>query len=75
MHTIGDLIDTFGGSTKFAVVIGKNPSTASEMKRRNSVPVEYWPTVIKAAKAQGVKGVTLEKLVELHARERRGKAA
>ena len=74
MHTIGDLIEKFGGSTKFAAIIGKNPSTASEMKRRGSIPVEYWPAVLSAARECGFKEVTIEKLMELHASPRRSLA-
>lgn len=74
MHTIRDLITQFGGCTKFGELIGKRASTASEMKRRNSIPVEYWPTVVKAAQEKGVKGVSLEKLVEMHLRPRAPKS-
>jgi len=66
MLTVADLIDKFGGSTKFAAVIGKGPSTASEMKRRQSIPVEYWPTIIRAAPEAGVDGLTTDEMVRLH---------
>ena len=66
MMTVADLIDQFGGSTKFAAVIGKGPSTASEMKRRQSIPVEYWPTIIRAAEGAGIAGLTTDELVRLH---------
>lgn len=66
MRTVSDLIDRFGGNTKFAAVIGKNPSTASEMKRRGSIPVEYWPAIVRAAPDFGIDGITADRLVELH---------
>jgi hypothetical protein len=66
MLTVADLIDEFGGSTKFAAVIGKGPSTASEMKRRQSIPVEYWPSIIRAAPSAGIEGLTTDELVRLH---------
>ena len=75
MQTISDLIDKFGGSTKFAAVIGKNPSTASEMKRRGSIPVEYWATVLSAASERGFKDITSERLIELHATPRRAQSS
>lgn len=65
--TVPELIDAFGGPTKFAVnVIGKNPSTASEMKRSGSIHVTYWPKVIAAAPEFGIVGVTPEKLMKMH---------
>lgn len=66
INTISDLIDAFGGSTRFAAVIGKNPSTASEMKRRGSIPVEYWPKVIDGARDAGIHGISNDTLVQLH---------
>lgn len=66
MLTVSDLIDKFGGSTKFAAVIGKGPSTASEMKRRQSIPVEYWPAIIRAASAAGIADLTTDEMVRLH---------
>ncbi|WP_336801456.1 carph-isopro domain-containing protein [Kaistia sp. MMO-174] len=69
MNTIGALIDAFGGNTKFASVIGKNASTASEMKRRESIPIDYWPAIIEAAADKGIPGVDADRLMRLHLRE------
>jgi hypothetical protein len=49
MQNVGEIIDALGGSTAVARIIGKGPSTVSEMKRRGSVPVEYWPALVAAA--------------------------
>jgi hypothetical protein len=49
MQNVGEIIDALGGSTAVARIIGKGPSTVSEMKRRGSVPVEYWPSLVAAA--------------------------
>lgn len=68
MQSISAIIDRFGGNTKFAEVIGKGPSTASEMRRRESIPPEYWPALIHAAKDRGIAGVTAESLMEIAAR-------
>jgi len=65
--TISELIDAFGGPTKFATdVIGKNPSTASEMKRTGSIRIPYWPKIIAAAAERRIKGVTPEALMKMH---------
>lgn len=70
IHTpssVSDLIDAFGGPTEFAKVLRRNPSTASEMKRAGSIRVSYWPSIIEAAAARGLEGITADLLVRLHA--------
>lgn len=66
--TISELIDAFGGPTRFAKIINKNPSTASEMKRSGSIRVDYWPTIVAAAPLQEkpIPGVTLESIARMH---------
>ena len=68
MKTVNDLISAFGGPTKFAEAMGfKHPSTASEMQRRESIPVKYFPKIVEEARSRGIKGVTVQRLVEIHA--------
>jgi hypothetical protein len=65
-RTIPELIEAFGGPTGFAKVIDKNPSTASEMKRSESVRVSYWPRIVDAARERGIPGVSLETIAKMH---------
>ena len=65
MKTVSDIIEAFGGPTKFAGVIGKGPSTASEMKRSGSIPVRYWPAVIAEGQKIGL-GIDSDVLVSAH---------
>ena len=65
MMTVPDIIDSFGGATAFALLIGKNPSTASEMKRNRSIPVRYWPRVVDEAASRGIH-ITNDTLVAAH---------
>lgn len=65
-HTVASLIDAFGGPTAFGRVIGKNPSTASEMKRSGSISVDYWPKIVAAAAERAISGVTYETLTLMH---------
>lgn len=60
MEKVSDIFDVFGGSTSLARLLGVNTSTASEMKRRESIPVEYWPRIVMEAKRIGRDDVTLE---------------
>ena len=49
MKTVADIIDAFGGNTAMGKVIGKGPSTVSEMRRRGRIDVIYWPSLVDAA--------------------------
>lgn len=66
MDTIPELIDAFGGPTAFGRVIGKRSSTASEMKRSRSIPLEYWDAVMAAAPEHGIEGVNEALLHRIH---------
>lgn len=43
-----------------ARVLGVGASTTSEMKRRESIPVEYWPVLVDEAKRIGRSDLSLE---------------
>ena len=64
-ETIDDIFRLFGGPTAVARVIGKRPTTASEMKRRQSIPVRYWPSLLESARGHEI-GLTSEILMEVH---------
>lgn len=49
MNTVSDIIDGFGGNTAMGRIIGKGPSTVSEMRRRGRIDVTYWPALCEAA--------------------------
>lgn len=67
MNTINELIEALGGNSAVAAHLGKRfPSTVSEMKRRGSVRVEYWPGLIELASQRKVAGVTADALMRLH---------
>lgn len=71
MQTVGDIIDSFGGNSTFARVLGlKGASTASEMRRRGSIPGEYWHQIATIAASQGIKGVDLPALARIAAARR-----
>lgn len=65
-RSIPELIDAFGGPTEFAKVIGKNPSTASEMKRAGSIRVNYWTNIVDAAAEKAIPGVSLDSIARMH---------
>lgn len=65
MNTIADIFNTLGGTTATAKALEVKLSAASEMKRRGSIPVRYWPLVIEALEGVG-SPVSYEQLVVLH---------
>lgn len=68
--TVPELIEAFGGPTKFAEAIGLNgPSTASEMKRTGRISAEYWARIILEGNAREIP-VTSDSLVSMHSKER-----
>jgi len=68
---MADLFRLFPTNAALAEAIGVGVSGASEMKRRNNIPNEYWPKLMKAAEKMGRADVTLEKLLKLSALRRK----
>lgn len=67
MNTVEDVFTQFKGTSAFAGALGLNLSTASEMRRRSSIPVRYWPKLVDAARERGIRGVSYDVLVAMHA--------
>ena len=65
MMDIGRIFDALGGSGKVATALGIKPSAASEMKRRGSIPVRYWPKLLAICEHRNIEGVTYESLAKL----------
>jgi hypothetical protein len=66
MDTVSDVFSEFKKTSAFADALGLKLSAASEMRRRNSIPVRYWPRLVEAARERGIDGISYEKLVEMH---------
>lgn len=67
MQSVSTIFEILGGPTRVARILDVGFTTASEMKRRGSIPVKYWPRLVEACEAQGVAGITYEQLVAVHA--------
>jgi hypothetical protein len=48
MQNVSDIFDKLGGPAAVAKLLDCQRSAASEMKRRGSIPVKYWPRLIDA---------------------------
>lgn len=67
MKTIDDIFAEFGGPAAVGRVIGKSTEHAASMRRRRSIPVAYWPSLIRHAEERGLDWLTPEQLIAMHA--------
>lgn len=65
MNTLDEVFEALGGVAEVGRVIGKRTEHASVLKRRGSMPVRYWPSLIAAAGERGVP-LTYDQLVAIH---------
>ena len=68
METVPDIFEHLGGASRVARILGVGQSTASEMKRRGSIPVRWWPTLLASDEAREI-GVTEGLLIRIHAQQ------
>jgi hypothetical protein len=66
MNTVNDIFLELGGTGAVAKAISVGHSTASEMRRRQSIPVKYWPALIDHAQACGKPEIDTDMLVRVH---------
>lgn len=66
MHNVDDIFRELGGTGAVARMIDVKQSAASEMRRRGSIPVKYWPQLVNGATSAGVT-LSNDFLVSLHA--------
>ena len=66
--TVSDLIDLWPDPkvANFGRDIGTTVEHAATIKRRNSIPVQYWPNVVAGAKARKITGINYDALVNAH---------
>lgn len=68
--TISDIVTALGGPTELGRACGftKHPGARGwDMVSRESIPVEYWPSVIEAARAKKQRWINAEALLAAHA--------
>ncbi len=65
MNTLSDLFNDFGGPAKVGQAIGVSTEHAAAMKRRHSIPIRYWLTLVDFAHSRGI-DLSLEQLARLH---------
>lgn len=65
MQNVDDIFTKLGGTGAVARMIDVKHSAASEMRRRQSIPVRYWPDLIAKAKLADV-DIDSDLLVKVH---------
>ena len=74
MNTVEDVFLAFEGTANFADALALGLSTASEMRRRGSIPVKYWPRLVDEAEKRGALTITYDRLVAIHSERQTRKA-
>lgn len=72
--TFGEVITALGGNAALGRTLGIGASAVSEMRRRDSIPAEYWRAIVDAAAAKGRADITLEALSGMVRPRRTGQA-
>ena len=65
MKNVPDLIEALGGSTRLAGNLNLPIATVGAWKARGSIPSRYYPSIVRIAAKQKVKGVSLESLIAM----------
>lgn len=64
------MIDLWPSVSVFAADIGISERHGQVMRFRASVPPDYWPRMVSAAKRRGIKGVSLDKIAKIRSLRR-----
>lgn len=68
MQSASEIITALGGLTKVARYLGiPRATTVQFWKETNRIPPQHWSALIDKAAVDGVKGVTADLLVRIHA--------
>ena len=67
-YSFKEVVHQFGGAARLARVLGISNITVRSWAFRDSIPRDYWPEIARAARHQGIPGMTVERLAQLGAR-------
>lgn len=59
------IIDLWPNISQFAADIGVSYNTAKHIRRRGTIPAQYWNRAVAGAAARKIPGVTLARLAKL----------
>ncbi len=69
MESFRDVIDRWPELKDFASDLGVKYVNAQVMRHRNSIPSDYWESVVQAAHARKIPGISYEILARLRAKK------
>lgn len=67
MRTVPEIFDALGGPLEVARILDVKNSTATEMKRNESIGVQYWRALVDHAKSKKIAWITIEELHDITA--------
>jgi len=70
MRTLDEIFEAFGGPAAVGRALNKSTEHAASMRRRGSIPFEYWPTLLAEARKLDIQDLDYEQLVLIHAAKR-----
>ena len=68
--SISDLISRWKSIAEFSAEAGCGYEAARKFRDRESIPHQYWETIIRIAPDKGIPGIDWEWLGRMHARQR-----
>lgn len=68
IRSVDELFEVCGGPARVGRAIGKSTEHAAAMRRRSSVPTDYWAVLVEWAKGEGLEAVTFDTLGRIHAK-------
>lgn len=67
MASVDEIFRAFGGPASLAKVMGVTTEHASAMRRRRSIPVKYWPAILRADRSEFNTSINNQYLIDAHA--------
>lgn len=67
VNSFQDVIDGFGGVSKFAAAVGMKPNTAKMARARNKLSDRWFAPTVAAAQERGLAEITADRLIQLAA--------
>ena len=63
MYSFSEILELWPQLSELASDIGRPYATVVAWKRRDSIPLAYWPAVVASAKSRRLYGITKESLL------------
>lgn len=75
MESVADVISAWDTVEEFSADAGVKPSLAAVWKHRDSIPSNYWTSIVAGAARRRIRGISLEVLARIASKRAAGSAA